>query len=551
MSAQERWPGVSGRSAVVRFWMMAGVLALECVPVTVERHPWLEARTTAASLIFFSVALLFFGREKLRAATWDEAPIRKGWLALHVCALTIFCATNYFLLHDVGPAAGHERLALALWYGALALWPVTLCAALFDLGRLLRLLASLGYAWGLAAMCGALAMMGRILMTLAWDAPDSRFGRAMQVATFRGVKVLLSVFYSGVQSDPANSVIGTRDFVVQVAGPCSGLEGLALMLSLTVGWLIFSRRELRMGRALLLVPVSLAVIWVLNLARIAALIAIGNAGHEAIAIGGFHSEAGWILFSCVSLGFLLAVNQVQWFRTASAAGANDSARLNAGEGVLAATNVAAVYLVPWLAILGVGLLTTAASDGFERLYGLRLIAALAVLYVYRREYRPMDWRFDWLGPVAGLAVFAMWIVLARWTAGGAAGSGALTGMAEGLARLSTGQRAAWIAIRATAAVVTVPIAEELAFRGYVARRLMSADVENVPLQSLSVVAVLVSSLLFGLLHGRMWVAGMLAGMVFAVVAKVRGRLGEAVAAHATANLAIAAWVLAHADYSLW
>ena len=132
------------------------------------------------------------------------------------------------------------------------------------------------------------------------------------------------------------------------------------------------------------------------------------------------------------------------------------------------------------------------------------------------------------------------------------GSGVvLTGVAEGLARLSSGQRAAWIRRRASciAAATTVPLAEELAFRGYIARRIMSADVESVSLRSLSLVAVLVSSLAFGILHGRMWLAGTLAGVVFAVVAKLRGRLGEAVAAHATANLLIALWVIA--PYSSW
>ena len=80
---------------------------------------------------------------------------------------------------------------------------------------------------------------------------------------------------------------------------------------------------------------------------------------------------------------------------------------------------------------------------------------------------------------------------------------------------------------------------------------MSPDVERVSLRRLSVVAVLVSSLAFGLMHGKMWLAGTLAGVVFCVVAKMRGRLGEAVAAHATANLTIAVWVLVRGDYSLW
>jgi hypothetical protein len=39
--------------------------------------------------------------------------------------------------------------------------------------------------------------------------------------------------------------------------------------------------------------------------------------------------------------------------------------------------------------------------------------------------------------------------------------------------------------------------------------------------------------------------------VFALVAKWRGRLGEAVAAHVTANLLLALWVLTRGEYSLW
>jgi CAAX prenyl protease-like protein len=211
-----------------------------------------------------------------------------------------------------------------------------------------------------------------------------------------------------------------------------------------------------------------------------------------------------------------------------------------------------VYLLPFLAILAAGLVSVAVSDGFEWLYGLRLLAAAAVFYAYRREYRQMDWRFGWLGPVAGVVVFALWIGLDRWLGNRApAGDVPLTSVSEGLARLSSGQRAAWIAARVAAAVVTVPAAEELAFRGYLARRLMSVDVETVPFASLSLIAVLGSSLAFGALHGRMWLAGMLAGVVFALVAKLRGRLGEAVAAHATANLLIAVWVFARGDYSLW
>jgi membrane protease YdiL (CAAX protease family) len=55
---------------------------------------------------------------------------------------------------------------------------------------------------------------------------------------------------------------------------------------------------------------------------------------------------------------------------------------------------------------------------------------------------------------------------------------------------------------------------------------------------------------FGALHGR-WLAGTLAGLCYALALYRRGRLGDAVLAHATTNALIAADVLATGTWSLW
>ena len=51
---------------------------------------------------------------------------------------------------------------------------------------------------------------------------------------------------------------------------------------------------------------------------------------------------------------------------------------------------------------------------------------------------------------------------------------------EGLARLSAGWATAWLIFRIVGAAVTVPLAEQLAFRGYLLRRLQSADWRELP-----------------------------------------------------------------------
>ncbi len=59
---------------------------------------------------------------------------------------------------------------------------------------------------------------------------------------------------------------------------------------------------------------------------------------------------------------------------------------------------------------------------------------------------------------------------------------------------------AWVIFRVFGSVVIVPLAEELAFRGYLVRRLIAADFESVPVDRFTWPSFLISSLLFGAMH---------------------------------------------------
>jgi CAAX prenyl protease-like protein len=201
--------------------------------------------------------------------------------------------------------------------------------------------------------------------------------------------------------------------------------------------------------------------------------------------------------------------------------------------------------VPFLAILAAAFVSKAASGNFEWLYPLRFVAAgLAIAFCWRGK--PLDWHFSWRAPAVGGAVFALWIAPEFWSA---APSGAALGQA--LASLPTGARLAWIVFRVAAAVVTVPIAEELAFRGFLARRVMSREFSTVAFSRMTLLPVLVSSLAFGAMHGHHWIVGTIAGLAYAVVLRYKGTMGEAIAAHATSNLLLAAWVLLRGDWGQW
>ena len=361
--------------------------------------------------------------------------------------------------------------------------------------------------------------------------------------TFHLVQLLLGPLVPEMVIQPAVLRIGTHRFTAIISPECSGLEGVGLLLVFGVLWLWLFREESRFPQSLLLLPAGIVALFLLNAARIAVLILIGHAGAREIAIGGFHSQAGWIAFNCVAFGFSIAARRLPWFAVRPP---EPVAFAESG------ANPTAAYLVPFLMILAAGMISRAASGNFEWLYSLRFFAALGALWVFRKKYAEFHgkfggWTFEWSAPVIGIAVFVLWVALDGMTAP-AGGAGR---MPAALAAAAPGMRAAWISLRILAAVVTVPLAEELAFRGYLIRRFMAANFEAVSLRALTWFSLLASSAIFGLLHGERWVAGTAAGVLYALAVQRRGRLTDSVIAHATTNALLAAYVIAFEKWHLW
>jgi exosortase E/protease (VPEID-CTERM system) len=478
-----------------------------------------------------SLAVGFTRRRSLAAQLKGLASGSLGWTALgaHLVAFFAFVALC-FALRPGGPRSAF--LVVLLYLSAFV--SIGTAAAVFLPARpTIALARAMGRGWIVASLGAALIGGLAVGLVSFWNTTGAN---PLEIATFRSVEACVGLFVNGVSVVPSRMRIATPNFRVRMRGGCSGIEGLGLMLAFSSAWLWLCRREVRFPRALLLVPFALVAVWAANVARITALILIGHAGARDVALGGFHSQAGWIFFNGIALGFAAVAGRLRWFSREPAALAGDQA----GEQPTAA------YLVPFLAILAASLVSRAASAGFEWLYPLRFLAAAAALWHFRSTYRSMDWRFGWTAVGAGVAVFLAWVGLASWL--GPSGNGAID--AE-LAHSPNLARLGWVLVRAAAAITTVPIAEELAFRGYLCRRLVAADFESVAFRTLAVVPIATSSVLFGVMHGGQWLAGTLAGLVYALVLRRGGRIGDAVAAHATTNGLLAVWVITRGDWWLW
>ncbi|MGH9557710.1 MAG: exosortase E/protease, VPEID-CTERM system [Bryobacteraceae bacterium] len=392
----------------------------------------------------------------------------------------------------------------------------------------MRFARATGAVWGYSAVAGLAATLTADGWRLFW--------RPASALTFRLVQIILRPIVGTLVVDPATMLVGTRRFTAIVTPQCSGLEGIGLLVLFSIVWLWLYRKECRFPQALLLLPAGVVALFLLNSVRIAALVLIGDAGARQMAINGFHSEAGWIAFNGVALGLCVAAGRVPWFMRHET-----KAREQPGS-----VNMVAVYVGPFLAILAAGMLARALTGGFEWLYPLRLFAAGAVFWAYRREYRAIKWRCTWRGPVIGLFVFAIWLAF-EWARAGSPQST----MPLALQTASGLHRWGWVALRTIGAAAAVPLGEELAFRGYLMRRLVAEQLETISPMSAPIWAIAVSSVLFGAMHGAQWIEATIAGALYALVYVRKGQLGEAVAAHAVTNSLIAASVLGLSYWRLW
>ena len=139
------------------------------------------------------------------------------------------------------------------------------------------------------------------------------------------------------------------------------------------------------------------------------------------------------------------------------------------------------YLAPLMALLVIVMVTRVLTIEFDWLYPLRVLGTAAVILFFWRKtisrLRSVNtWSVSAIG--IGVAVFIIWVGI-EWIMGTTETDRAIPDL---LQEMPTWFATAWLIFRVIGSVITVPIAEELAFRGYALRRLISPDFDKVSLR---------------------------------------------------------------------
>src|ERR1700733_754336 len=380
------------------FWRIGGfflILAVEVILISSQAQHvafsgahglagWLFTLGTWKIRVPITLAVVFLlfwqakGRQNVRRIS--ASPLGRGiaWprLVLHLGVISFFAYLSASLLNH--PSNDNGMNAMVLFCLALGVAAVVSCAFAFLPAKLWReIFRGTGDAWMYVVVLGAGACLAATVAERIWY-PLARWTLFLSGA-------LLRPFLPGLSIDPAARVLGTPNFLVEVAPACSGYEGIGLILVFTSACLWFFRREWLFPRALLLIPVGVATIWLSNAVRVAGLVYIGSTLSPDVAIKGFHSHIGWILFNGVALGTCLLARRVSWITVQGQEPVSE----------IRDRNAVAAYLMPFVAILAAGLLAGAASAGFEWLYPVRIVAAAAALWYFRDTHRQLDWRVGW------------------------------------------------------------------------------------------------------------------------------------------------------------
>ena len=216
--------------------------------------------------------------------------------------------------------------------------------------------------------------------------------------------------------------------------------------------------------------------------------------------------------------------------------------------------------LPFVLFLLVGSLAGKSFPGSEYwLYAAKTLGVGGLLWVWRRRIPEMRWAISVEAVVVGLVIAALWLGLdgkiptlgELWDLGRKLATGKAPDPAKAaeawnpIAYFKDQPLLAYamLAVRVAGRSLVVPAMEEVFYRSFFYRMVIAPKFAEVPLGTRDAKAWIVTSIVFGACHPEHWVPGILCGAAYQWLVIRRGRLGDAMLAHAITNLAISTYAI--------
>ncbi len=364
-----------------------------------------------------------------------------------------------------------------------------------------------------------------------------QFWGAMTELTLYSAKTLLALFYDEIIFDPSHRNLGINSFWVNIAPVCSGIEGAVLAVSIASFYLYLARHYLQFPHALVLIPLAIVISITLNIVRIAALIIIGAEVSPALAVGGFHSVAGWISAIFIALMIVFVFSHWNWIQCTQEKETKTATRYKDSD-------LAQAILIPFVASASISLVGKVFFESFDYAYPIKVVITLSIVLYFWKKYnfRKPDKLPE--AVIVGVLVAVSWVLMSP------SDEQLNNNISAALFAMPLWALIGWSAFRLLGFWVLAPILEELVFRGYLLSRLSGQEISNTRKPMFSLFALVASSVLFGLLHNA-WLVGTIAGLLFAYVRYRSHSITSCIVAHSTANVLVAGWAIHNRNWALF
>jgi len=185
----------------------------------------------------------------------------------------------------------------------------------------------------------------------------------------------------------------------------------------------------------------------------------------------------------------------------------------------------------------------------RNLFTLRALVVGGLLLIFWRRYTELYVTVPSRGEcvlavTSGLAVFVMWINLdIPW---------ATFGEMQTFDPMRDDGGIDWFLVqfRLLGLAIVVPVMEELFWRSFLMRWIDRQDFLVLPANQIGIRALVISSVLFASEH-QLWLAGLIAGLVYGTLYVRTGNLWVPIISHAVTNSVLGFWILATGNWRFW
>jgi CAAX prenyl protease-like protein len=217
---------------------------------------------------------------------------------------------------------------------------------------------------------------------------------------------------------------------------------------------------------------------------------------------------------------------------------------------VSAPRTAVAYVLPF----GIFILFLALQSVVPIPQWLKFAAPLIAIAVVSRHALRTPPKSPLLSIALGIAVCVLWVgpdIVFPGYHQGALFSNSVLGHPATTATAAQKSDVMWIVFRVLVSVITVPILEELFWRGWLMRWLINPNFEKVPLGTYSAQAFWVVAVLFASEHGSFWDVGLLTGIIYNWWMIRTKNLWDCILMHAVTNGCLAWYVLHYDKWMYW